>query len=212
MGIGRLDEDSSSPSDSTIRSIEGGANGVVTISLEDGSSFFVPTHRVEEQQLRVGGSLAFEQVERLRLEGETELARGRGLDLLAIRDHSRRQLDAKLAARGFSRPAIRQALDQLSERGYLDDLRFARLWIAERLRRNPEGRLRLAAGLAKAGVSRELSEEALSELSEEEELDAMTRAAERLARGRVLSPEKLAAALIRKGFRVPAVRRITRIE
>jgi len=213
MAAGRHDEDSSSQSDSTVVSVErGGAAGVVRIDLVDGSSFFVPRSVAESEGLDAGTELTPERVEHLRSLGEAELAGEKALSLLAIRDHSRFQLELKLRSRGFGSAAIAQTIVKLTERGYLDDLRFARLWIASRLRRNPEGRSRLAAGLSRAGVSRECASEALLEFSEEDEREAMERAAERLRRRRSLSADKLAASLLSKGFPVRAVRRLAGLE
>jgi SOS response regulatory protein OraA/RecX len=39
------------------------------------------------------------------------------------------------------------------ESGLLDDERFASLWLASRIRRKVEGRVRLVAGLRKRGIS-----------------------------------------------------------
>ncbi len=213
MATGRHGEDSSSRSGSFVVSVErGGAAGVVRIDLGDGSSFFVPRSFAESGELDVGTELSSDKIAQLQSLGETELAREKALTLLAIRDHSRFQLALKLKNRGFGSAAVAQTLEDLTQRGYVDDLRFARLWIASRLRRNPEGRPRLAAGLSKAGVSRECASEALLEFSEEDEREAMERAAERLRRRRSLSADKLAASLVSKGFPVRAVRRLTGLE
>jgi len=213
MATGRHGEDSSSQNGNTVISVErGGAAGVVRIDLGDGSSFFVPRTVVESEELDVGTELTPARVARLTSLGEAALAREKALALLAIRDHSRFQLALKLKSRGFGSAVIAQTLEYLIERGYLDDLRFARLWVASRLRRNPEGRSLLAAGLSRAGVSRECATEALLEFSEEDEREAMERAADRLRGRRSLSADKLAASLLRKGFPVRAVRRLAGLE
>ncbi|GAB4262485.1 MAG: recombination regulator RecX [Methylomicrobium sp.] len=55
------------------------------------------------------------------------------LRLLARREHSRLELLNKLLARGFPRDRIEPVLDDLSERGWLDDGRFAESYVRQRI-------------------------------------------------------------------------------
>ncbi|NBB91208.1 MAG: regulatory protein RecX, partial [Spirochaetes bacterium] len=49
----------------------------------------------------------------------------KAIELLARSEHSRFLLSRKLLQREFPEGVIRDALDRLAERGYLDDRRFA---------------------------------------------------------------------------------------
>ena len=56
----------------------------------------------------------------------------RALGLLVRREHSRKELSRKLAARGVESAEAEAAIDKLSEAGWQDDARFAELLVRSR--------------------------------------------------------------------------------
>jgi regulatory protein len=127
----------------------------------------------------------------------------KAVQLLGSRPHFRRELQAKLAQRGFPAEEIEEALDRLAGHGYLDDSRTAAGFVEQRLERhagNTEGRLRLRAELEKRGADPAAIEAALA-LVPEDDLEPTREAAERWTR---LHPggngASLARHLARKGF------------
>jgi regulatory protein len=124
----------------------------------------------------------------------------KAVQLLGSRPHFRRELQAKLAQRGFPAEEIEEALDRLAAQGYLDDAKTAAGFVEQRLARNAEGRLRLKAELEKRGAAPEAIESALADLPDDD-LEPARDAAERWAR---LHPRgkgsSLAQHLARKGF------------
>lgn len=125
----------------------------------------------------------------------------KAVQLLVSRAHFRQELQAKLARRGFPPEEIEEALERLTDQGYLDDRKAAQGFVAQRLARGSEGRLRLRAELEKRGAPAGAIEEALSALVPEDDLELAREAAERWGR---LHPRGEAAALARhlarKGF------------
>jgi regulatory protein len=87
----------------------------------------------------------------------------------------------------------------LTDQGYLDDRAAARSFVAGRAARG-EGRARLQAELAKRGAPEEAIEEALSELTDEDDLSRAREAAEAWRRKGGTDPRALARHLDRKGF------------
>ena len=73
------------------------------------------------------------------------------LSLLAMREHSRQQLAQKLAQRDYPETEISDALQQLSDDGYLSDERAFSASVAGGLRRG-HGPLRIRAQLREAGL------------------------------------------------------------
>jgi regulatory protein len=73
------------------------------------------------------------------------------LDLLARREHSRRELERKLQSRGFSDDLIGPALDDLEASGALATGRFTEHFIRARVARG-KGPVRIRAELAERGV------------------------------------------------------------
>jgi len=74
------------------------------------------------------------------------------LDLLARREHSRRELERKLAARGFAEDLIAQTLDALERSGTLAAARFTESFIRSRVAKG-QGPVRIRAELAERGVT-----------------------------------------------------------
>ncbi len=124
----------------------------------------------------------------------------KAVQLLGSRPHFRRELQAKLAQRGFPSEEIEEALDRLTGQGYLDDRKTAVAFVEHRLSRNNEGRLRLRAELEKRGAPPDAVEEALTAVPEDD-LEPAREAAERWQRLHPRGePAALARHLARKGF------------
>lgn len=82
------------------------------------------------------------------------------LDLLARREHTRRELERKLAARGFDDGMIGATLDALEESGELAAARFTESFIRARAAKG-HGPARIRAELAERGIDREQAAELL---------------------------------------------------
>ena len=80
------------------------------------------------------------------------------LDLLARREHSRRELERKLDARGFAEELIAPTLDALEESGELAPARFTASFIRARAAKG-QGPARIRAELAERGIDREQATE-----------------------------------------------------
>ena len=73
------------------------------------------------------------------------------LELLARREHSRRELTKKLVARGFTGEVIGPALDELERSGALADARFTDSFVRSRIAKG-QGPQRIRAELAQRGI------------------------------------------------------------
>ncbi len=121
---------------------------------------------------------------------------------LSIREHNRRELSAKLKAKGYEPETIKQVLDSLEEDGSLSEVRYVQSFIRSNNRRHPEGRTLVAQRLAAKGADREVSSQVLSEVYTEQytrDLIAQARAII-LRKGRAQSEEEVRDALKKSGF------------
>jgi regulatory protein len=133
-------------------------------------------------------------------------AYAKAVDLLARRAHFGAQLSDKLARRGYPAEEVEEALARLRRHGYLDDRAAARDFAAGRLAREPLGRRRLAADLARRGAPAEVVAEVLDELLPDDDRAAARAAAETwLARRRNPDRAALARHLERRGFSPAAI-------
>lgn len=126
----------------------------------------------------------------------------RALKLLALREHSRKELENKLRQKGCSADDILMALDRLEEENFLSDRRFCESYIRSRLRKSPEGQQILILRLKEKGVSSALASACVSQYfaEHEEEIDSLfKRFKERVIEKK--GEEKAMAFLYRKGIR-----------
>jgi len=119
--------------------------------------------------------------------------------LLGTRPHFRRELEQKLAARAYEESEVTPALDRLAGAGYLDDLATARSFVAQRLARGAEGKLKLKAELERRGASSAAVTAALIEIPDDD-LEAARQAAAKWSRRGKSDPAALARHLAAKGF------------
>lgn len=87
----------------------------------------------------------------------------RALRLLSIREHTEKELRAKLSERECTSDDIDNAIFRLKEEGSLSEKRFAESFIRSRLRKNPEGKSILRMRLKEKGTPSQIADEALSE-------------------------------------------------
>jgi regulatory protein len=73
------------------------------------------------------------------------------LELLARREHSRRELTRKLGARGFPDDVVAAVLDELEQSGALADARFTDTFVRSRVAKG-QGPQRIRAELAQRGI------------------------------------------------------------
>jgi regulatory protein len=124
------------------------------------------------------------------------------LRFFSFRDRTEKEAREKLKEKGIDEKTAEEAILWLKQEGLLNDSRFARQWVEGRKERY--GRIRLFRELLKKGVEGETARQAVSLLSDEEELNsALEIGRRRLAS---ISPddphrrEKLASFLLRRGF------------
>ena len=98
--------------------------------------------------------------------------KGRALRLLGQREHSRRELERKLAPYEQEPGALARALDELQAKGYLSEQRAAESLVHRRA--GQYGATRLRQEMQNRGLARELIEQTLNNLKDSE----LTRARE----------------------------------
>jgi len=94
------------------------------------------------------------------IDSSTKEARNKALAMLARREHSRAELQAKLNAAGFPQPIIVATVSALEREGWLSDERFTDAFIRVRRERG-YGPVRIRAELRARGVSDELIDQRL---------------------------------------------------
>ncbi|WP_394250244.1 regulatory protein RecX [Arthrobacter pityocampae] len=139
----------------------------------------------------------------------TSLARAVLLRQLALGARSRHQLERKLAERDVPSPIATALLDRFEEVQLIDDAEFARMWVRTRTAAKSLSRSSLRRELADKGIDVDLAEDALLQLSDEdEEEQARDVVRRKLRRGADLADrtvrekemKRLVGVLARKGY------------
>ena len=130
----------------------------------------------------------------------SEEARNRALRLLDKRDYSRKMLLDKLTEKGISPADAEEAADWLCSVGLVDDRRYAGL-VVRHYAAKGYGERRVRDELYRRGVPKELWDEALAEMPEQD--DTLDRLIRSKLGGKEPSKENLgrvSAALQRRGY------------
>lgn len=159
--------------------------------------------------LRVDEPVTAERLRELAVEDLRWRALDAALRLLAARPRSEAELRERLTRRGLPPDVIRHTLERLRDYGYVNDVEFARFWVASRSGATPRGRYVVRRELRAKGVAQDTAAEAMAALAEE---DAARRAALKKARGLhgldyQAFRTRLAGYLVRRGFSYDVVRR-----
>ncbi len=180
--------------------------GVCLVEIEGVGRFRIDARTASALGLAEGQHLAPNEVARLASAAERQRARTAALRLLQRRLRSRAELEVALRRRGVPREEALAVIGELARSGWIDDGRFARAWIADRLALRPSGARKLRAELAVRGVAPAVIADALREqlLPEQEEALALRQAGDRLRRLQGFPPQvarrRLVGWLQRRGY------------
>jgi len=134
--------------------------------------------------------------------------------LLRARPRSEVELRQRLKMKGYKKPVIDTVVEDLRRLGYVDDAKFAKLWVESRMHLNPVGDVILRQELKVKGVADSLIEDALAAKAEaynESEI-AKSMAIERFERFKKMDRRKALKRvydfLLRRGFSYETVRSV----
>ena len=151
--------------------------------------------------IKSGSEVTPQQLEELLAESARRKMMNKALDLLSMRDYSRRELSDKLVTKAWEKKeqkdmdlgSLKQQAsdicDRLEELGLLNEERFARSYVDELLRRKHLSKSGLKTALIQKGVQRDIIETVLEEV----EVDPVEQVRELLAtkfKNRDFSDEK----------------------
>jgi regulatory protein len=119
------------------------------------------------------------------------------------RERTEAEVRRHLEARGIEPDAAREAIATLREQGYLDDVRFARLFAQDKRHLDQWGSERIRRTLTERGLDRELVDETLSQDPPEDERERARALLRRRFPSVPLDPrdrDRALGVLLRKGF------------
>ncbi len=184
----------------------------VSVFIDGKYSFSLSLDELLSQRLKNNDELAEEDIKRLKKLSADGKLRGRALEWLMNRPHSEREFRDYLYRKKAEPEQIDGLVDELTEKGYLDNAKFA-VWFSElQARRNKSDR-QIKAELFKKGIGREVVAETMeqSEGDETERLKLLIEKKSKLSRYQN-DPQKLAKYLTSQGFSWQAVKQALNYE
>ncbi|HKK45382.1 MAG TPA: RecX family transcriptional regulator [Balneolaceae bacterium] len=93
------------------------------------------------------------------------------IKLLGRRDHARKELLTKAIRKEYPKEVIDDVLNELEQKGYINDAGFAEKFASDKSRLNKWGPHKIKAHLFKKGIPKSVAEESIRKAFEEENLE-----------------------------------------
>ena len=173
--------------------------GRMTVGLDNGSEIKTTLGVVTDLRLFSGRELDEEELETLKTASERALARERAIEMLSRRSMSRAEMVKKLIEKGEDEDTAEYCADWLVEHSLINDESYA-IAVARHYAAKGYGAGRVRAELGRRGISRELWEDALSSMPENDDK------IDRFISARLTDPDdrdavrKISQALFRRGY------------
>ena len=174
--------------------------------LEDGSILRVGKNQIADFALYAGRELSDEEAERLTQAIEKENFRSHALRVVTDTPKSRKMLLKILEEKDCQPEQAAEIADWLEDMGLLDDRRYA-ADVAELYVRKGYGVRKIRDELYRRGIPRELWDEALSQIQEEDSASAIDAFLEKKLKGShdPKDVKRASDALARRGYRWPEI-------
>lgn len=167
----------------------------VNVFVDGKFSFSLSAEEVISQHLKPGQNLTEEKLLSLYKLGSSEKILGKILNFLSYRPRSEKEVVDRLKKYQVEVGEISNLLAKLRSLGYLDDLAFAKWFVASRRSSKPRSTRHLSSELYAKGIGRDIIAEVLADKSADK-----TALIELIAKKRGVEQGKLIAFLLRRGF------------
>jgi regulatory protein len=193
----------------------------VNVSVDGKYRFSLDIFQIGDIGIKVGNE--YTETELADIENESQFGKlyMRALEYCLMRPHSRREVkdylwrktraskykarDGEIKEReGVSVSNAERVFDRLEQKGYVDDVKFARFWAENRNQTKGSSSRKLTAELRAKGVEQSIISDVLSESSRDDESEI--KKVLRKKRGKYQDDQKLIAYLARQGFSYDDIR------
>ena len=143
--------------------------GVALYFSELEKPLILPSAKVEREDLREGKLLPPAHFENLKMESELFQCDKKAAAILSQRDYSIGQFKQKLKLKNFGENTIREIVHKYKSKGLLDDKKYAAKVVSRILEEKPSGKPFLIAALRRKLIPRELADETVDSLFQNED-------------------------------------------
>lgn len=183
------------------------------IYLDGRFAFSLDALEIAQAGLKIGENLNPQEIVYWQKLSEDGKAYAKALRILSLRLHSSFELRRKLKNK-FPPPVVARVAKRLREEGYLNDSKFAQIFIEERLALHPRAMKLIKQELRTRGVVEEIIKKASQNLfDEEKEIENALKLAQKKARSIRAADwqdffKKVGGYLVRKGYSYSIIRQV----
>lgn len=113
--------------------------------------------------LRINQEVSQAELSKLKDTAALDKAYDRSLNLIARRPHSAKEMQDYLKRKGYDEVVSEKTLNRLSNRGFLNDRTFAKLWVDNRRALKAISKRRLQQELKAKGIDQDMIDEVLAQ-------------------------------------------------
>ena len=192
----------------SVEAVHYASDGTVTLDLSDKRELKLSAAVWTDLGQPRDNPLTVFQLETLEREACYTMIRNKMLGFLAVREHSAMELRRKLKQSLYKSAIcdlsalVERCLLEMQESDFQSDERFTRRFVESKLTNKPQGPFKILQDLQNRGISREMSEEILNKLGNQELwLKKALKCLERLhKKGKKQTPAVLNQKLYQRGF------------
>lgn len=176
--------------------------GRFLVKLDEGTIIRVSEQEILDFSLYQGKDLSIEEAEALEKSGVTSALKNKAYNAISRKAMSRRDLEKKIIQWEGSQEEANSICDRFEELNLLNDQNYAKL-LAQHYQRKGYGQRKIQEQFYQHGLSREYWDEALEDLAEEDNENAIDRFLQQKLKGEKPDPKqlkKVSDALARRGF------------
>jgi regulatory protein len=175
-----------------------------SVFIDGKFAFGVDEEVISRLGLKKAESLTEQKIKQiLRQKNENE-AKDIALRFLSFRRRTEKEVQDKLQKKGFDDKTIKKTIEKLKEYDLINDLEFAIAWVKERLAYKPRGKKLLRQELWKKGIKKEIIDQVIQELCQDEDKSALELLEKMKNRYKNLEPQvakrRMYGYLLRRGF------------
>lgn len=183
------------------------------IYLDDSYAFAVDMNVMIKYPLAKNMELDDDFISEILTAEEEMNAYNYAVNLLSRAPKSEKELKVKMQDKGYDVIFIENVIKKLREQRYIDDERYSEMFISSKINISKDGRRKIKEALYNKGINKEIIDEKLSSVSEEEEIErAFLLAKKKLASMKEEDTRKktlkLSNYLINKGFEYSTVKKV----
>jgi regulatory protein len=144
----------------------------VIIHFDDDEVLFLSVDIFYKSGLKKNDEISDDRFSSLIKENQLFHIRQRAFRYLGRRQHSTSELRIKLKQKGYETEYINEVLDNLKQKNYLDDTKFADMFVEEKMKLKLWGEQKLRSELIKRGIESDIITDVLrNNISEEDKLN-----------------------------------------